>query len=68
MMAETKKRPTRKTLIVWAIPLVLGVIGLIAVLLAGLLVWLGVMLVVAGALGTLVLVSNFFQMGPKNPG
>jgi CHASE2 domain-containing sensor protein len=67
-MTDTNKRPTRKTLIMWAIPLVLGVIGLIAVLLAGLLVWLGVMLVVAGALGTLILVSNFFQMGPKDPG
>lgn len=59
---------TRKTLIVWAIPLVIGLAGLIAVLLAGLLVWFGITLAIAGALGTLMMVSNFFQMGPKDPG
>lgn len=66
-MSETK-RPNRKTLMIWAIPIVLGLIGMLAVLAAGLLVWLGVMLLVAGALGTLMMISNFFGAGPKNPG
>lgn len=53
-----------RQLFIWAIPLDLGVIALVVVVLMGWELWTGLGFVIAGALGTLMLVSQHYKVGP----
>lgn len=53
-----------RQLFIWAIPLGLGVTALVVVVLMGWELWTGLGFLIAGALGTLMLVSQHYKVGP----
>ncbi|MCC5981065.1 MAG: hypothetical protein JJU26_05035 [Oceanicaulis sp.] len=53
-----------RRILIWTLPLDLGLIGFVAVLLAGWELWTGIGLLIAGALGSLMLIGNHYRIGP----
>lgn len=53
-----------RQLLIWAIPFDLGLVGLLIVIVMGWELWTGIGFVIAGALGTLMLVGNHYRIGP----
>jgi fatty acid desaturase len=53
-----------RRILIWTLPLDLGLAGLLAVILMGWEVWTGIGFVIAGALGTLMLIGQHYKIGP----
>ncbi len=53
-----------RRILIWTLPLDLGLIGFVAVLLVGWELWTGIGLLIAGALGSLMLIGNHYRIGP----
>ncbi|GGH08344.1 hypothetical protein GCM10007420_26500 [Glycocaulis albus] len=68
-MSDELKSPSGigvRQLFIWAIPLGLGLAGLLLVILIGWELWTGIGLAIAGALGTLMLVGQHYKIGPDS--
>lgn len=61
---NTSERELVRRILIWTLPLDLGLIGLVAVIAAGWELWTGIGLLIAGALGTLMLIGNHYRIGP----
>ncbi|MGY6661398.1 MAG: hypothetical protein ACXIVO_03680 [Glycocaulis sp.] len=55
-----------RQLFIWAIPFDLGLVGLLIVILMGWELWTGIGLVIAGALGTVMLIGQHYKIGPDS--
>lgn len=68
-MSETPPPPrpvSLRQLFIWAIPFDLGLVGLLVVLMMGWELWTGIGFVIAGALGTVMMVGQHYRIGPDN--
>lgn len=53
-----------RRLLIWTLPLDLGLVALVVVILLGGELWTGIGFVIAGALGTVMLVGQHYKVGP----
>ena len=62
---NTPPRPiSLRQLFIWAIPFDLGLVGLLIVIAMGWELWTGIGFLIAGALGTLMLIGQHYKIGP----
>jgi fatty acid desaturase len=57
---------TFRRLLIWAIPFALGLAALAIVIWAGWELWTGIGFVIAGALGSLMMVGQHYRIGPDS--
>lgn len=57
---------TLRRLLIWAIPFALGLAALAIVIGAGWELWTGIGFVIAGALGSLMMVGQHYRIGPDS--
>jgi fatty acid desaturase len=55
-----------RSLLIWAIPFALGLAALALVMWAGWELWTGIGFVIAGALGSLMMVGQHYRIGPDS--
>ena len=61
---NTSAPVTLRHLFIWAIPFDLGLVALVIVIMMGWELWTGIGFVIAGALGSLMMVGQHFGIGP----
>ncbi|MFC4725488.1 hypothetical protein AB6B38_13545 [Glycocaulis abyssi] len=61
---NTSEREWVRRILIWTLPLDLGLLGLVAVILMGWELWTGIGLLIAGALGTLMVIGQHYRIGP----
>ncbi|WP_429912011.1 hypothetical protein [Glycocaulis sp.] len=61
---NTSERELFRRILIWTLPLDLGIVGLVAVILMGWELWTGIGLLIAGALGTLMVIGQHYRIGP----
>ncbi|MGY6532967.1 hypothetical protein [Glycocaulis sp.] len=53
-----------RRILIYTLPLDLGILAFVAVILIGWELWTGIGLLIAGALGSLMLIGNHYRIGP----
>lgn len=53
-----------RRILIYTLPLDLGILALVAVILMGWELWTGIGLLIAGALGTLMVIGQHYKIGP----
>lgn len=62
----TPRPITLRSLLIWVIPSALGLAALAIVIWAGWELWTGIGFVIAGALGSLMMVGQHYRIGPDS--
>lgn len=55
-----------RRILLWSLPFDLGLLALIIVLAVGWELWTGIGFVIAGALGSVMLIGNHYRIGPDS--
>lgn len=55
-----------RRILLWSLPFDLGLVALIIVLAVGWELWTGIGFIIAGALGSVMLIGNHYRIGPDS--
>lgn len=55
-----------RRILIWTLPFDLGLVALVVVLAVGWELWTGIGFVIAGAIGSVMLIGNHYRIGPDH--